>query len=72
MLDATTPANHIQCEAGDGPVRRGEAVIRSNGRRQIGWHRDCYTLHRATKNLVAPELATGRPLTERLAALSPR
>lgn len=61
--------NTIQCEAGDGTVRRGEAVIRSNGRRQMGWHKDCWTLHRATKDTdvaaVTASTSAGS-LTERL------
>jgi hypothetical protein len=62
-------ANHLPCQAGDGDVRRGEAVIRGDGRTQRAWHKDCFTLHRAVRDIEVPEIPA-MPLTQRLEAAS--
>lgn len=65
----STPANHIECEAGDGPVRRGDAVIRGDLHDQKGWHPGCYTVHRSVKGIDVEQIASeviGGTLLERL------
>lgn len=63
-------ANHLDCHTCHQPVRRGDAVIRSDGHTQYGFHPACYTIHRAIKDVVASEVEAemvGGTLTERLA-----
>lgn len=61
-------ANHIACQRCHEPVRRGEAVIRSQDFRQVAWCKDCYTLHRAVGDIVVVEVPV-MPLTRRLDAV---
>lgn len=61
--------NRTECQSCHRPIPRGSAVLRGDLRVVRAWHRDCYTVHRAVKDVPVPEVLSGT-LMERLARMA--
>lgn len=70
VSESMTVSGHT-CAACSRPISKGAAVLRGNGRELVAWHRECFTIHRAVKDVcaaeIAAEIAFGGTLSERLA-----
>lgn len=63
------------CTACHQPVRRSDAIIRSDAFVQVAYHRACFTIERAVNGIDVTAVQTeivGRTLSERLAEVRAR